>query len=318
MATAMWLEAVPHRSRFVELRLVRDQVLARQNIFMETPTKKLIPPVELAVVMPGAIPMNMEDRGINDTFIGFVEAPSGQHKTYIKIFDPSAWDKQLANELICGTMLRAMGLRTPQTFLLQVFPQDLPQCQWLQNRTDPVFGFGSRASEGAPVARRIRLGEFSDPLQVLAKDMDFFEDTSFADEWIANVDRHPGNYLLSTGNEFWLIDHGHCLTGSHWHPGLLDPCRRYSNQLADLVFPGSLSLPERHRIKKKCEQFALNSSIINVDDVFDACHVRSILKADEYDAAVDFLKERLLYLASFFAERMGMPLLLSATLPGNP
>ena len=39
-----------------------------------------IPQIELGNVVPGALPLPPGEKGVNETFIGHIDAPSGRHK----------------------------------------------------------------------------------------------------------------------------------------------------------------------------------------------------------------------------------------------
>lgn len=69
-----------------------------------------IPEVKLANVVPGVAPLDVSDKGVNETFICLIQTAADQHRVYIKVLEP----RQLVNELICSTLGLAVGLPIPE------------------------------------------------------------------------------------------------------------------------------------------------------------------------------------------------------------
>jgi hypothetical protein len=82
-----------------------------------------IPAVKLGNVVPGAKLLDKADRGVNETFVGFVDIPSERFRAYIKVLV----GRQLVNELVATVLGRAVGLPIPECYLVRARPLDLPQ-----------------------------------------------------------------------------------------------------------------------------------------------------------------------------------------------
>lgn len=101
-----------------------------------------IPQIELGNVVPGATLLAPDEKGVNETFVGHIDANSGRHKAYIKVLPA----RQLVNELVAATIGRAVNLPIPQGYLLRARPSDLPQSQLLQQwGMEEALVFGSRS-----------------------------------------------------------------------------------------------------------------------------------------------------------------------------
>lgn len=260
-----------------------------------------IPVIGLANAVPGATLLNPDERGVNETFIGFLDAASGRHRAYIKILT----GKQLINELVSTTFGRAVGLPIPQGYLVRVLPEELPDSILLRNYGNEIFAFGSRAMDIPDLKRRIKIEGDQVTATLLATWKDWDKAMVF-DEWIANIDRHSGNLLIGSQDEVWLIDHSHCFTGPDWNPTDLVPAKCYTNQLADFKIP-SLNLPERMALKNKTIQFAEICKLVDTNSALNASFAGNFIEAGESEALQDFLQLRISELAGLISSRLGIP-----------
>ncbi|HHN8419360.1 TPA: hypothetical protein ACRRX1_001294 [Morganella morganii] len=80
------------------------------------------------------------------------------------------------------------------------------------------------------------------------------------DEWIANVDRHASNFLIS-GKKIYIIDHSNALTSPCWNNKCLDPKIIYKNIIYDeFEFMSrstshSFELPKNEEVMKAADYF---------------------------------------------------------------
>lgn len=262
-----------------------------------------IPQIELGNVVPGAIPLAPEDKGVNETFLGHVDAPSGRHKAYIKV----TLGKQLVNELIATTVGRALNLPIPQGYLLSVRPADLPESQLLQQHGAEALIFGSRALDHPSLARRFR-GNPQDAVAWLHANFKRWDEAIIFDDWIANVDRHPGNLLVSSANQVWLIDHSHCFSGPDWQAAQLrlQATQAFGNQLASVFVP-NLTLPQRVALKDKAGAMSQLFNTVDAGLAMSVSFADRLLNSSDLDAVSNFLHDRIPHIVDIVSNRVGIP-----------
>lgn len=261
----------------------------------------MIPVIECANVVPGAKLLPPDERGVNETFVGVVDGPSGRHRAYIKVLA----GKQLLNELVATTIGRSLGLPIPKGYLLRVRPTDLPESQTLKTFGGEAIVFGSRDADHPSLLRRFT-GDQMAARSWVAANFKAWDVATLFDEWVANQDRHVGNLLVAANDEIWLIDHSHCFTGPVWNPPDLVPSRTYANQLADIFVP-TLSLPRRVEFKSKAGQEAMRYGGLNQVEIMSASLADKILPVAELDALKSFLANRIPELLNIVGARIGIP-----------
>lgn len=260
-----------------------------------------IPTIELANVVPGATLLGAENKGVNETFVGSIDTVSGRYRAYIKVLG----GRQLVNELLSSTVGRAVGLPIPQGYLLKVFPSDLPDSVVLKKQNGEVLAFGTRDVGQPSLKRRIKK-DGNSVLSVLFRDWKEWDEAVIFDDWIANVDRNPGNLLIGSPGEVWLIDHGHSFTGPEWKEADLIPDKIFPNKLGDLHF-STLTLPERMGVREKAGNLSLNFGLVDPDAALSASITDKLLSVSELKAIKDFLRLRVAKLIDIVSSRLGIP-----------
>jgi len=259
--------------------------------------------IKLGNVVPGALPLEGDDKGANETFIGLVQLSTGQVRAYIKVL----YGRQLINELISVTVGRAAGLPIPEGFLLKTTASDLPESKLLSKHSGEAFIFGS-ADVGFPSLRRRFVKPEPQIFAELLSKWKGWVNAAIFDEWIANPDRHSGNLLLESFEQVWLIDHSYALTGPFWDESDLAPDRTVENQLADAGFP-RLSLSERLSVRNKANELTKIFSLIETDTAMQSCYINALLSPSEYKAVEKFMNQRVTYLLKLICTKLGMPML---------
>lgn len=260
-----------------------------------------IPTIELANVVPGATFLGAEDKGVNETFVGSIDTISGRYRAYIKVLG----GRQLVNELLSSTVGRAVGLPIPQGYLLKVLPTDLPESVVLKKHNSEVLAFGTRDVGQPSLKRRIKK-EGNSVLSTLFTSWKEWETAVIFDDWIANVDRNPGNLLIGGPGEVWLIDHGHSFTGPEWKEADLIPDKIFPNKLGDHHFP-TLTLPERMAVRDKAGNLSSNFGLVDPDAALTASLSDKLLSISELKAIKDFLRLRVAKLVDIVSFRLGIP-----------
>lgn len=262
-----------------------------------------LPKIRIGNVVPGAVLLEPDRKGVNETFIGLIELPEGRLRAYIKVLQ----HPQLVNELISTALGRAVGLSIPEGFLLTAVAEDLPESHMLANYAGEALIFGSAEVASLSLRRRFVKPETEIMAELLRKWKGWVKAAIF-DELIANPDRHSGNLLLENYDRVWLIDHSHSLTGPFWKEADLIPETVVANQLADEGFP-RLSLPERIRVRDETNELIKLFKAIDADTVMQSCHLNLLLTSSEYNAIKIFITERVSLLLKLICNRLGMPLL---------
>lgn len=260
-----------------------------------------IPQIELGNVVPGAIPLSPDEKGINETFLGHIDAPSGRHKAYIKV----VLGKQLTNELIATTIGRALNLPIPQGYLLNVRPIDLPESQLLQERGAEALIFGSRALDHPSLVRRFK-GNLQEAVAWVHTNFERLDEALVFDDWIANADRHLGNLLVGAVNQVWLIDHGHCFTGPEWLATQLQAAQDFGNQLASNLIP-NLTLPQRVALRDKTKEMSRLYSIVDTEQIMNRSFADRLLSPSDLVVVSNFLRDRIQHLVDIMSNRVGIP-----------
>lgn len=262
-----------------------------------------VPKIRIGNVVPGAVLIGSDRKGVNETFVGLIELPEGRLRAYIKILQ----HPQLVNELISTALGRAGGLQIPEGFLLTVMAEDLPESHMLAKHDGEALVFGSAVVDQLDLRRRFIKPEPEILAELINKWKGWLKAAIF-DELIANPDRHSGNLLLENFDRVWLIDHAHALTGPFWTEADLIPDTVVENQLADVGFP-TLSLPQRIAVRNEANELVKIFKMIDVDTVMQSCHLNLLLTPSEYDSVKKFIAERVNLLPKLICNRLGMPLL---------
>lgn len=257
--------------------------------------------IRLANIVPGAVPVESSEQGVNETFVGLIQTASDQLRAYIKVLDA----RQLVNELICSTLGRSVGLPIPEGFLARASASDLPESGILAIHGGEALIFAC-ADVGRPSLKR-RLSESgAGILASLFSTWKQWDAATIFDEWIANPDRHAGNLLIGGPDQVWLIDHGHALTGPRWTAQDLIPERVVRNQIADSFFP-NLTLPERIAMRAKAGELSGVFGLVSTESTLAACCAAQLLSPRDLEAVRIFVGERVGKLFDLVSSRLGIP-----------
>lgn len=260
--------------------------------------------VGFARVLKGAV--SFKDSGIkniNDTYRG--EILIGENQTqFAFIKDLEA--RELANEVMASALGSALGLPMPKAYFALASADVIPA------RQAPLLGdyrlmFAS-TDAAAPSVSAILNGSFSDTaLRKIAEALvshgrlaEFYE----FDAWSANIDRHPGNFLVSGDGAFWLIDHGFCFTGSDWRGADLNANECYDNRLGEWVTP-YLDDEELSDVIAQLGSLKDQATLVDIERVGRSNKLPELLGATEFGSLVEFLKERIPNVQRFAANALG-------------
>jgi hypothetical protein len=125
------------------------------------------------------------------------------------------------------------------------------------------------------------------------------------DEWIANVDRHRGNILLSGSGTTYLIDHGHCFTGQTWESSKLNSTTQYRNRLAEWLTP-HLTDDEKNGALSDAIKLVERMVSTDVDKAMTEAMSVPLYGSEDSDALLGFLEGRVAYVADMAKASLGI------------
>jgi hypothetical protein len=162
-------------------------------------------PIGKARLLEGAV--RFSQGNVNATYRAQILTPGSIIKSAIvKDLD----QRELAIELLVAALGKLLGLRIPNAFLV-ISNKTLPTAIGPTLTSGERLLFGSEDADTPPIAQVYQNSAVikAKILKRLAASNEITSLFSF-DTWVANVDRHAGNLLISS-NGVWFIDHGRCL-----------------------------------------------------------------------------------------------------------
>jgi hypothetical protein len=228
------------------------------------------------------------------------------HAVYFRL----AEQRTLAAELFAALMAQALGLPTPQPYVLRIDPGTLPG-----SRFAPPAGSGKKANAkpllcvatqdmGGQAFAQL-LAEQSAFAQKLMRDWDALVPATTFDEWIANPDRNFGN-ILFIAQRLLLIDHAAAFAGPH---RALLPL----HELADKPLTNKLALllahdsPSRRKTHLESARRWLTQTARALNLPQTARHASHWHSADDEQALLTFLNRRLDLAHPLLCTRLGYP-----------
>lgn len=260
--------------------------------------------VGFARVLSGA--SSFRDSGIeniNETYRGQIYTEN--HETRFAIIkDVPA--KELANEIMGAAAAKALGLPVPPAYIAFI-PQGELEVKHAPSIDGGNVVFASCDVEEPFVASILRRGSFS--RTVIRRVVDILLRGDLAgvfefDTWSANVDRHPGNLLLSGSGAFWLIDQGYCFSGPKWVPSDLVADAAFTNRLKDWVTP-NLSKNEVDALMGSIGAISSKAGEIDLREVGKRVRVPDLIGDDDFEALLAFLAGRLPEVRRLTADALG-------------
>lgn len=256
--------------------------------------------VKLATVLAGAEPLSQKT--YNDTYRGQILLSDGETvQAIIKDLD----DRQLLNELLVASLAEPLELPVPSAFLAYA-PKDR-----LDLKNGPISSDGRLCFASADVKVpnvAFQMEEANDEAkEKLLGDLQAWKGISATvafDTWVANIDRHGGNLLVGGSEEFWLIDHGHCLTGNKWAPSDFVEDKVYRNRIASML-KAKLDDVEREKKCKEIDAFVAEILSVRVGSCRNASHIEGLLTESERDAAEGFLNSRQMHVSKCSKASLG-------------
>ena len=257
--------------------------------------------VRKGVVLAGAEPFTFNSN-VNTTWRGQVMLDDG---TIVRAFIKDVGLRELANEVLAAAIGTKLGLPIPMPILAKASSDDLPAIKIPLVSSADHLVFASAAMPAGPILQMIR--DTPDRLgDIMAKvtKWDGLGALYGFDTWVANVDRHRGNFLFGGADDVWLIDHGWSFTGPEWKPSDLIPSAAYPNRLADWMTP---HLSHKRKSELVPQALAAPTSISGsaLDRIAHANSIDVLLGGD-LAALLDFLEKRAAHVPQQSTEALGL------------
>ena len=230
------------------------------------------------------------NNNVNPVYRASIRLDSGQ---VVQAFVKNLSQKELANEVLAAAIGRKLGLPIPAP-VLAVCRDDL-----IEGGKTPFSNegmclmFASAAVNAGPILQIVS-GRYLLPSELLAQvvSWDHLGQLYGFDSWIANVDRHPGNLLLTGGGDVWLIDHGHSFTGPDWQSGTLSPCNNFPSRLKSWLTP-AIPMVRRNEVLSHAIMLPHDLTLDDLKELAAECYLDQILSKEDREEMVAFLSARI-------------------------
>jgi hypothetical protein len=211
----------------------------------------------------------------------------------------------VAAELASAVIARALGLPTPQPYLVHIPAGTLPASRFAPRDGTPGVTVATHDVGGGTFAQLLR--EDSEYARRLLAQWQHLIPTVAFDEWLANLDRNFGNILFVAQN-LWLIDHADTFGGS---TRKLFPLREltdeaFENKLALLLSQGT-STQRQKALEDAREWLTFTAGALDVSTLASETDMKRWHTSEEQDELLDFVRTRLRITHRLLCQRLGYP-----------
>lgn len=227
--------------------------------------------------------------------------PISKHETvYFRLSKAAT----LQAELVAAVMAQALGLQTPQPYILHIDPGGLPGSRFcLADRA--TLCVATQNIGGNTFAQLLRT-DSAYATSLIRKWTQLLPTVAF-DEWVANPDRNLGN-IIYVASALWLIDHAEAFCGSA--RGLFSftdlQADLFANKLADLLHPATKSQKVAH-LSHVRTWLAETGRGLDIERLVALTNVTAWQKSDGAGELVNFIKQRFLLTHHLLCQRLGLP-----------
>lgn len=209
----------------------------------------------------------------------------------------------VVSELASASIAHALGLPTPNPYLLNIGAGSLPDSRFTTTGKAAVT-VATRDVGGGSFAQLLR--EDSVYAQKLVKEWQHLLPTVAFDEWLANTDRNYGNVLF-VERTLWLIDHAEAFGGSTRRLFPLSELTEmpFENKLATLLQRDSTSLAQM--LVKANEWLTFTAGALDVSELGVHTDMRRWHDEVEERELIDFVCSRLQVTHRLLCQRLGHP-----------
>lgn len=248
--------------------------------------------------LPGLRPHTT--KSFNSVFRGDVVLGSGEiERGFLKDLEP----RQLANELLVAFLGQALGVSVPDVALVLVTPEVSMQFTKVADATGAGHvAFFSFDANAPTVSQIISAGGGLPPA---VKSSPSTGHMYGFDTWVANVDRHRNNILLSGAGKAFLIDHGHCFSGPEWKKEQLNATKMYPTPLTGWLTP-ELNDQEKSQAISDVLKLIQRMTRTDVDQAMSEALSPQLYGLEDSDALLGFLEGRIEHVEKLAAASLGI------------
>ncbi len=285
-----------NKNNEAELQLHKDASIVQDN----QPEGLVFSHIGLARVR-GTVVANPTP-GVTASFTGPLDTNAGLIPlAYIKDLTP----RELLGELIGSYIGKQLGLPLPDAFLAIATKEQGPWANApMVDENNSRILFATSAVQSPQTLFFYTQKPDENILRKLIE-WPFYAQAVAFDEWIANIDRHGGNILISGDRKFWLIDHSHILTGNTWSVATLTTMASmaFVNQLP--TYTKTIMTPEEKAERVLSAKAACAEHVkIQIAALLDSYPFDLFLPSSERDAVSSFLIGRQNYTCSLVENRL--------------
>lgn len=266
----------------------------------------VVRPPQLLVLEQGAqrVPRNGEAVKRDELWQGEARDPytadAPPVPVYVRVTEPNP----LVAELLCGLIARALGLPSPEAFVILLEPGRLPGSV-LAKSPERQLCVGTRDIGGSTFAQL--LNEESATAQAMLRGWEHLVPVTALDEWLANTDRNFGN-ILYVAQTLHIIDHAEAFGGSarDLFPLADITHEAFTNKLA--IFLNRHTADHRQGILNKAREWlAFSASGLDVAHAVAMANIRRWQSSEEESELIHFISTRLTITHRLLCQRLGHP-----------
>lgn len=258
--------------------------------------------IELGHFLPGGTLLR-EEKGVSETYTGIIEVGERKLNAYVKFLS----DRELVNELLGSVLARTSDLWSPPAFLVEVRRADYPASARFQaSHAETIRAFATQALNLRSFNRSAEL-QSPEAKKAFVASWAEWPDVIGFDDWIANPDRHGGNFLIGEQGKVWLIDHGHSFTGPNWQIAALQPQCSVPSRLWSETIQAQVSLNDRHAASTRVTKAVSRFEGVTVPSAIEDAHIKTYLLTAENQALEAFLQQRRSTIVQRVCALLGVP-----------
>lgn len=210
----------------------------------------------------------------------------------------------VVSELACAAIAQALGLPTPQPFLLNIGVGTLPESGFTTHDRAAVT-VATKDVGGGTFAQLLR--EESEYANKMVRGWSHLVPAVAFDEWLANTDRNFGN-ILFVARTLYLIDHGEAFGGSTRRLFPLEDLTEtaFTNKLAHVLDPTSPA--QLQTVLEQARDWLVSAAgALDVSNLGTTTDMRRWHTDSEEAELINFVRNRLLVTHKLLCQRLGLP-----------
>ncbi len=221
---------------------------------------------------------------------------------YLRVGPP----RQMAAELVCAVIGRALGLAVPEPFIVRIPAGALPGSQLTKASPQDTLAVGTKHLGGGSFDQLLNK-RAAMATKLLLQWPDLMAVTAF-DGWLANIDRNLGNFVYAR-RRLWLIDHAEAIGGPMLdkfdYADLVDA--PLTNKIT-LILNEFFDAGERLGLLDAAAQWLrFPAAALSVAEAMDSIPLHHWHSDAERNNLLAFVRERFTHTHTFLCQQLGHP-----------